>query len=36
VADYFYEITQEEDLPLLQQAYVFAMQEKLPFLIIGG
>lgn len=36
VADFFYEITDIQDLPFLQQAYSFAQKESLPFLIIGG
>lgn len=36
VADYFYEITQVDDLVRLQEAYLFAQSLSLPFLIIGG
>ena len=34
--EYFYELVSENNLPRLHEAYLFALQNDLPFLIIGG
>jgi UDP-N-acetylenolpyruvoylglucosamine reductase len=36
VADYFYELTSELDLPKMHEIHQWARSENIPFLIIGG
>jgi UDP-N-acetylenolpyruvoylglucosamine reductase len=35
-AEYFYELTSEDDLPHLAEAYQFSKKENIPFLIVSG
>jgi UDP-N-acetylmuramate dehydrogenase len=36
VAHYFYELKSEENIAYVSQAYIYALENNLPFLIIGG